>query len=116
MAFYEGTHASQNLDCVIPFSSSYNMKMKSNSFGCSNDEIQSARILKAKAGTSLTLTGHPQGDFSEGRTTVEVLRDITLPVVIPSFNSSYSNSDVKVTNYTRAVGGKISFAYINGAR
>lgn len=116
VAFYEGTNASQNLDCVIPFSSSYTMKMKSNSFGCSNDEIKSARIIKAKAGTSFTLTGHPEGNFNEGRTTVEVLRDITLPVVIPGFNSSYSNADIKVTNYTKAVGGKISFAYINGAR
>lgn len=116
VAFYESINASQNLDCVIPFSSSYNIKMKDNRFGCSNDEIQSARIIKAKAGTSFTLTGHPQGDFNEGRTNVQVLRDITLPVVIPSFNSSFSNADIKVTNYTKPVGGKISFGYINGAR
>ena len=57
-----------------------------------------------------------KGEFQRGRTTVEILRDITVPVVIPSFNSSCVNSDVKVTNCTRAVGGKISFAYLNGAR
>lgn len=116
VAFYEGVNAGENLDCVIPFSSRHTVKMTSNSHGCSNDEIKSARIIKAKAGTSFTLTGHPQGDFKEGRTTVEVLRDITLPVVIATFNSSYSNADVKVTNYSKAVGGKVSFAYINGAR
>ena len=116
IAFYEGTNASQNLDCTVPFSSSHQIKMKSNGYGCSNDEIQSAKIVKAKAGTSFTLTGHPGGDFKEGRTNVKILRDITSPIIIPSFNSSYSNADVSVTNYTKGVNGKISFGYINGAK
>jgi hypothetical protein len=116
IAFYESTNATQNLDCVVPFSSVYNLKMKSNGYGCSNDEIQSAKIVKAKAGTSFTLTGQPDGNFNEGRTQVQVLRDLTYPVIIPSFNSSYSNADVKVTNYTKGVNGKISFGYINGAK
>jgi hypothetical protein len=116
IAFYEGTQASQNLECVVPFSSGYTLKMQSNNYGCANDEIQSAKIVKAKAGTSFTLTGHPDGDFKEGRTNVKILRDITSPIIIPSFNSSYSNADVSVTNYTKGVNGKISFGYINGAK
>ncbi len=116
IALYEGNNATQNLDCVIPFDRSYNINMKSNSYGCSNDEARSARILKAKAGTSFTLTGHPGGDFSQGRTNVTVLRDITSPVTIRSFNSSYQDADVRVTNYTKGIDGSISFGYIGGAK
>lgn len=116
IAFYEGVNASQNLDCVVPFSSSYTLKMKNKSFGCSNDEIKSARITKAKAGSSFTLTGHPEGNFNEGRTTVEILRNVTTPIIIPNFNSSYSNLDVRVTNYTKPIAGWISFGYINGTK
>jgi hypothetical protein len=114
IAFYEGFKASQNLDCVVPFGSAYVMKLSSR-FGCSNDEIKSAKIIKAKAGTSFTLTGHPEGGYSQGRVNVQILRNITSPIVIPTFNSSYSNADVKVTNYKEPVSGKVSFAYINGA-
>jgi len=116
IAFYEGNNAGQNLDCVVPFNTSHTVKMQRNPYGCSNDEIRSAKIIKAKAGTSFTLTGDPSGDFNEGRTNVQVLRDITTPVIIPGFNSSYSNADVKVTNYTKQIEGKISFGYINGAK
>jgi hypothetical protein len=114
VAFYEGNNASQNLDCVIPFNFKYTMKLSSR-YGCSNDEIKSAKIIKAKAGTSFTLTGSPEGGYSQGRVSVQILRDITSPIVIPTFNSSYSNADVNVTNYKEPVGGKVSFAYINGA-
>lgn len=113
IAFYEGTNASQNLDCTIPFSRTHNVKMKSNSYGCSNDEVKSAKIIKAKAGASFTLTGHPGGDFSQGKTTVTIKRNITWPVVIPSFDRSYENADVKV-EATRSINGKVSFGYFNG--
>jgi hypothetical protein len=114
VAFYEGNNASQNLDCVIPFNFQYTMKLSSR-YGCSNDEIKSAKIIKAKAGTSFTLTGSPEGGYSQGRVSVQIMRDITSPIVIPTFNSSYSNADVKVRNYKEPVSGKVSFAYINGA-
>lgn len=116
IAFYEGNNASQNLDCVVPFNSHHNFKMKSNSFGCSNDEIRSAKIIKAKAGSMFTLTGHPEGRHNEGRTDVEILRDITAPLVIPSFDHRYENLDVRVTNHTRHIDGKISFGYIRGEK
>jgi hypothetical protein len=116
IALYEGNNAGQNLACVIPFDYGYTMKMKSNNHGCSNDEIRSARILKAKAGSEFTLTGHPDGNFNQGRTTVQVLRDITSPITIGSFNSSYQDNIVKVTNYIEGVDGKISFGYIGGKK
>ncbi|HXQ99689.1 MAG TPA: hypothetical protein VN798_04805 [Pseudomonas sp.] len=115
IALYEGNNATQNLDCVIPFHTGYTIRMKSNRYGCSNDEIRSARILKAKAGTEFTLTGHPGGNFNQGRTVVEILRNITSPVTIPSFNRSYQNANVRVTNHKQGVDGKISFGYIGGS-
>lgn len=116
IAMYEGNNASQNLDCVVPFHYAHNVQMKNNRFGCSNDEIRSAKILKAKAGSEFTLTGHPGGNFNEGRTNVIVKRNITTPVVIPSFNRSYENDDVKVINHTKAVDGWISFGYFYGGK
>ncbi|MDH0749366.1 hypothetical protein N5D61_23860 [Pseudomonas sp. GD03842] len=116
IALYEGNNASQNLDCTIPFDRAYTIKMKSNSYGCSNDEIRSAKILKAKKGAEFSLTGHPEGSFKEGRTVVTVRRDITSPVIISSFNHSYQDADVQVTNHKKGVDGKISFGYISGAK
>lgn len=116
IAMYEGNNASQNLDCVVPFHATNLVRMKNNNFGCSNDEIRSAKILKAKAGTEFTLTGHPDGGFNEGRTNVIIKRNITTPVVIPSFNRSYEDDDVKVINHTKAVDGKISFGYFYGGK
>ncbi|TDV59864.1 hypothetical protein [Pseudomonas sp. LP_7_YM] len=116
IALYEGNNAEQNLDCVVPFHYTHNVRMKRNGFGCSNDEIRSARIVKAKAGTEFTLTGHPEGSSGQGRTHVMVLRDITTPVVIPSFNRSYRDVNVKVTNHGQGIDGKISFGYFYGGR
>lgn len=115
IAFYEGNNASQNLDCVVPLSSAYNIRM-GGSYGCSNDEIRSARIIKAKAGSSFTLTGAKGGNFNEGRTEVKVLKNITSPIVVPSFNGSYRSEYVEVTRHGGAVDGKVSFAYITGTR
>lgn len=116
IAMYEGNNATQNLDCVVPFHYAHNVKMKSNGFGCSNDEIRSARIIKAKAGSVFTLTGHPDGSFGQGRTEVVVLQDITTPVVIPSFDRSYQDKNVKVTHHSKGIDGKISFGYFYGSR
>ena len=116
IAFYEGNYSKQNLECVIPFSSVYNIKMGSNPYGCANDEIRSARIIKAKAGTSFTLTGAKGGAFKEGRTDVKILRNITSPRIIPSFNRSYKDSYVEVINHKQAIDGWISFGYIGGAK
>ena len=116
VAMYEGNNATQNLDCVVPFSSAHNVQMKNNRFGCSNDEIRSAKILKAKAGSEFTLTGHPGGGFNEGRTDVIIKKDITAPVVVPSFDRSYEDQHVKVINHTRKVDGKISFGYFYGGK
>jgi hypothetical protein len=116
IALYEGNNASQNLDCVVPFDRAHNVKMKSNGFGCSNDEIRSAKILKAKAGTRFIMVGHPNGEYKEGFTTVTVLKNITTPLVVPSFNHSYEDQNVRVINERKPIDGKISFGEFDGAR
>jgi hypothetical protein len=115
ITFYENVNATENLDCTVPFSTAHNVRMKSNSYGCSNDEVESARIIKARAGTSFILTGHPDGNASQGRTQVTIKRDITWPIVVPSFDSSYENADVKV-EASRSINGKISFGYFYGSK
>jgi hypothetical protein len=114
IAMYESNNASQNLDCTVPFNRAHHFGMKNNSYGCSNDEIRSAKIIKAKAGTRFSVTGHPEGNFSQGRTSVTIKRDITYPVIIPSFNRSFENADVKV-DAKGSLDGKISYGYFNGA-
>lgn len=116
IALYEGTNLSQNLDCVIPFASGYQIKMKSNSYGCSNDEVKSAKIIKAKSGTTFTLTGHPGGNFNEGRTVVKILKDITTPQAVPSFDASFKSEFLEVTHFGKAIDGRVSFGYIGGAK
>ncbi|HEX8541486.1 MAG TPA: hypothetical protein VF671_07275 [Pseudomonas sp.] len=116
IAMYEGNNASQNLDCTVPFTSNHSFGMKSGRYGCSNDEIKSAKILKAKAGTSFIVRGHPGGDDSQGKAVVTIKRDIHLPVVVGSFNSSFENADIKVVKTGSALDGKISHGAFNGAR
>ena len=115
IVMYEGNNASQNLDCTVPFNRPHRFGMKKNSHGCSNDEIRSAKIIKAKAGTSFSVTGHPAGNFSQGRTGVTIKRDINYPVIIPSFNRSFENADVKV-EAKGSLDGAISYGYFNGAQ
>lgn len=114
ISFYEGSGASQSLDCTVPFNRRFDLKMKSNGYGCSNDEIRSARITKAKAGSTFTVVGHPNGEYKEGYTTVEILRDITSQMTVPSFNRNYTSSYFKVTNHRHHVDGKISYIEIGG--
>lgn len=116
IALYKGNNASGSLDCVVPFHYAHNVKMKSNGFGCSNDNIRSAKILKARAGTSFTLTGHPDGRFSQGKTDVTVLRDINEPVVVRGFNRNYQDQNVRVENTKEGIDGKISFGYFWGGQ
>lgn len=116
IAFYEGNNATQNLDCTVPFNSIQSFGMKSGRHGCSNDEIRSAKIMKAKMGTSFTVRGHPNGNNSQGVSVVTIKRDINFPIVIGSFDSSYENADVKVAKSGKALDGKISHGAFNGAR
>lgn len=116
IAMHEGNNATQNLDCTVPFSSNHRFGMKHGNYGCSNDEIRSATIIKAKAGTSFILRGHPDGRDSQGRAEVIIKRDIRFPVVIGSFNGNFENADFKILKTGQGIDGLISHGVFNGAR
>lgn len=112
VVFHEEVNASQNIVCSVPFNMRLNVKAKDNSYGCDNDEIDSATIVKAKAGSYFSVVGHPHGDYSQGLGEVRVKKDILMPVVIPNFESNFENDYVKVRRCRGdKLGGKISFLY-----
>lgn len=57
---------------------------------CGNDEVRSAKILKAKAGTLFWVYGNKDQKGNEGWARVEILSDITQPVVVNSFERSHN--------------------------
>lgn len=113
VGFYEGNGASQNRVCYIPTNATNRFNLKTHRFGCRNDEIRSAKIFKAKAGTSIWMGGNPNGSANQGATQITVLRDIEFPVIIPSFNRSFQNQYIKVVHTGSNIDGKISFAHVN---
>jgi hypothetical protein len=112
--FYEGDNASQNRVCMVPSDATNHFNLKNGNFGCRNDEIRSAKIFKATAGSVVWVGGNPDGSGDQGATHITVLRDIDFPVVIPHFGSSYQTQDVKVVNTTKNPTGKISYIRIDG--
>jgi hypothetical protein len=118
IVFYEGNGATQNIVCTVPFNVDRQFKMGNgnNSFGCDNDEIRSAKILKAGKGSVFSVTGRPDGGFGQGRTGVTFKRAILLPITISSFNRSYETADVKVeVSHGGGLDGSISYAYFRPA-
>ncbi|MCI3945096.1 PI-PLC X phosphodiestherase-like domain protein [Pseudomonas syringae] len=114
IVFHEGNNATQNTVCTVPFAKGDQFKMGdgNNPYGCDNDEIRSATVVRAKKGSYFTLVGNPDGTFNQGRTTVTVLRDIIVPRVIPSFNRTYNDDFIKVeVTHGGNVDGKSSYGY-----
>lgn len=112
VGFYEGNGASQNRVCYIPTNANNRFNLKTHRFGCRNDEIRSAKIFNAKAGTTIWVGGNPNGSANQGATHITVLRDIEFPVTIPSFDRSFENAYIKVVHTGRNIDGKISFAHV----
>ena len=112
IVFKEGNNGEQNIVCTVPFDINRQFKMGGgNSFGCDNDEIRSAVVLKAGKGSAFSVTGHPEGELSQGRAAVTFKRQILTPITIGSFNQSYENADVKVeVSHGGNLDGKISYA------
>jgi hypothetical protein len=115
IVFYEEVNATQNIVCTVPFARDQRFQMGAgnNSYGCDNDEIDSAKIIKAKAGSYFSVTGSPQGGFSQGLAEVQVKKDILTPVIVGNFESNFENEYIKVRRcHGHKLGGQISFAYL----
>ncbi|MCQ9424372.1 hypothetical protein NRB16_12690 [Pseudomonas sp. LJDD11] len=111
IVFHEGNNGSQNIVCSVPFDTYRAFKMGSgnNPYGCDNDEIRSAKIIKAGKGSTFRVMGNPNGSPDQGQASVTVKRNILTPVTIGSFASSYENADVKVIGGGGNLDGKISY-------
>ncbi|PBQ00248.1 hypothetical protein [Pseudomonas congelans] len=114
IVFHEGNGATENTVCTVPFAKHDQFKMGAgnNPYGCDNDEIKSATIVRAKKGSQFSLTGNPDGTFDQGITYVTIMQDIIVPHVIPSFNEAYNDGFIKVrvTDWG-SMDGKSSYGY-----
>lgn len=110
IGFYQGGNATQDRICYLP-SDSYNyisLTRKPRPFGCDNDQIRSAKIFKAKAGTVIWLGGDPNGNGDQGASTITVLKDINFPVIISSVSKNETTPYVDVKNINGNFDGKVS--------
>jgi hypothetical protein len=116
IVFYEGGGGTQNIVCTVPFDKKRQFQMGSgnNSYGCDNDEISSAIVLKAGRGSTFSVHGKPDGSDSQGKAKVTFKRGVEMPVTIGSFNSNYESGDIKVeVSGGGNLNGKISYAYFD---
>ncbi len=88
LVLYEGNSAKEDVVCQLPIPySAFNLS--SVQYGCINDEARSLRILKARKGTMVRLFGAPHHQRNEGYAFINVTQDITLPVMVGSFEHNY---------------------------
>lgn len=89
VVMYEGNNATQETVCQldIPFTA-FNAPGR---YHCTNDEVRSLRILKAKRGTQIRLFGNWHQQKNQGYALVNVLDDILTPVTVGSFERNYTD-------------------------
>lgn len=90
---YEGNNATQETVCQLPLP--YPAFNAPGPYGCTNDEVRSLRILKARRGTQIRLFGNWDHQKNQGYALVNVLDDILTPVTVGSFDRSYSDPNGK---------------------
>lgn len=107
VVFYKGNDAGGDIVCESPLPfAAFNLP---GTIGCENDDIRSMRILKAKKGTMIRVFGNWDHMKDQGYAFVTAIRDILAPVLIGSFERSYTDSDVKVESFgSQQLDGKIS--------
>jgi hypothetical protein len=107
VVLYEGSSASQNIVCKVSLAADDHFNFGNR---CKNDEARSARILNAKAGTSFSLYGGWNQTESQGYARVDILSDITHPVVVEGFEENYNAGSWRITRGGSAdpLNGKVS--------
>ncbi|WP_236437942.1 hypothetical protein [Pseudomonas syringae] len=114
IVFHENNDATGSTVCTVPFARNDRFKMGAgnNPYGCDNDEIRSATVVRAKKGSYFSLVGNPDGTFNQGKAAVTVMQDITAPRVIPSFNRPYYDGVIRVeVSNGGNLDGKSSYGY-----
>lgn len=107
IVFYEGNGGRGNIVCSVNVSTTHARNFTG---ACDNDEARSAKILKAKAGTRFTVYGNWNQHTNQGYAQIEVLRDITSPVIVGSFEKNYVGHLWKITRSAKGktLDGKVS--------
>jgi hypothetical protein len=111
MVLYKGNKGADEIVCGIPAGQKTAIDFKSDDRrGCENDDARSARLVGVPAGTTFFVYDSRDGSRSDDYATVRVLKDLTnRSVVIPSFHTSYADSDVSVSaHYKNGLDGKVS--------
>ena len=107
--FFEGNDATQDIVCGVPGRVRIEANIKNGDFnGCENDEARSARIAGLPAGTRISVYDSPDGSTSDDYTTI-VLRKDAKDLIIPSFETTNTNSEREITYHRKnGLDGKIS--------
>jgi hypothetical protein len=109
VTFYQEVNAQQDIICTVDFTRQ-DVRAKRNGYGCDNDQIDSAVIGKAKAGSYFAVAGHPDGEYKEGLAEVRVKKDILMPVVVRDFEHQLENEFFEIRRCRgHRLEGKISF-------
>lgn len=108
VVLYEGNNASQNIVCTISLANNERFNFGGD---CDNDEARSLRVLKAKAGSSLTLYGNKDYKTDQGWVYIYFRKDILVPTVIPTFEGTIASTTGWVTfrrGSSNQLDGKVS--------
>lgn len=107
VVFYEGNSATQNVVCTVNLATTRTFNFSGD---CDNDEARSAKVLKAKAGSSFMVYGNKNVNENQGYARVDFISDITTPVVIGSFERSYDAGAYRVIRGgpSNTLDGKVS--------
>ncbi|WP_260957627.1 hypothetical protein [Pseudomonas citri] len=107
VVLYEGNGASQSIVCTVSLAPDTRFNFGE---GCSNDEARSAKILSARAGTRFSVYGNRDQKEDQGFARVEIVSDITQPVIIDSFERSHDEGSWKIISHADAgqLDGKVS--------
>lgn len=108
IVFYEDTNAQQNIVCTLSDSQGLTVNFKE--YGaCDNDEARSVKLVQVPAGSVIRVYDHPEGRTNDDYTVITVLSDITGSEVISTFESSYTNTYVRVEFHRHnGLDGKVS--------
>ncbi|MDQ1096708.1 MULTISPECIES: hypothetical protein [Chryseobacterium] len=115
LIFKEGNGGSQNTVAQITDAPGqwYNLKAKTPAYIGSNDETRSVILQNVRAGAVLSVYDAPAGDASDDYCVITV-KQFTPYKVIPSYETSFEDSEVKVQFFRKnGLDGKVSFIRVN---
>jgi len=98
VVFWEGNNAEQD-GWPLSTDFSQNYDLKDGGSPVPNDEARSCTIVDAPAGTIINVYNSPSASTSDDWAQIQVVSDITSPVVVNTFESTtnYGGGSVKVT-------------------